>query len=187
MKKIIPFGILSILSLNVFAGDNEVNCRIETTGQQVLYAGWASCNVNGHRLEQYFQPSTAKVRQIVKWVGNGYLRCNASVPYFETVDITEKVCDYTPDAKLVAEVFNPLGEQATARLKSNSTDRDGSIVSHAWYVDGAYKGNSRIVTFPIYTSGYRTIKLTVTDNDGLKSTSSKNVNLSAGSTCGNFC
>jgi len=163
-KTITSMALAAVLGLGSFgasAGGEAVNCRVETVGQQAIYAGWASCYVNGNRLEQYFHPTTIRSQLITQWTGSGYDQCWANVPFYKYETITKQVCDYKPTASIVAFA----GELEGTIIRANGSDSDGSVVKKELWINNVKQSSSNV--FKYYAPGtYLSIKARVTDDDG---------------------
>lgn len=190
-------GLPLLLSFSAYADTGEkTNCRTVITGKKNIYSGPSSCRVEVNNqyytISQFVPPTTSSkviITELIRVGGMAYAAsCWANVPYHSSENILKTVCDYKPVAKFTNEILFSDGLTTMARFTSTSTDHDGNIASYKWFIDGVNQNkNSRILNFSVNSSGYRDVKLTVTDNDGYSTSYSKRVNLSRQPTCGDFC
>ncbi|MFC3122495.1 PKD domain-containing protein [Agaribacter flavus] len=112
---------------------------------------------------------------------NSLVSCSAKLDFLGKELIRENRCDYTPQASIsvTQNPSSPVGHNPVVISSSGSSDRDGSIVSYKWHIDGVYAGSSaslqRVVTE--YDGGTINIQLEVTDNDGYTDSVSSTVYL----------
>lgn len=97
------------------------------------------------------------------------------------------VCDYRPKSVFtVGQGYNCRIGIIVVSLNSQSSDQNGQIVRHEWFVDGTkLASEAPSVLFSEGVTVTRTITLRVTDNTGNTAQSSKSVRLVEGSNrCG---
>jgi PKD repeat protein len=104
------------------------------------------------------------------------------------VDETGAVTNYPPLARIGATSF--IGN-APFNLSLNSTgslDRDGTIASYAWDLnnDGTTDATTPTASTTFTTAGTYIVKLTLTDNAGATSTSTKQVSVTAAAPTASF-
>ena len=83
---------------------------------------------------------------------------------------------------LTSKNFDTVGEFNTVRLiysSSGSYDPDGKIVSYKWYVNDSIVNQTDSVLVYYFKHGLNRLKLEITDNDGIASSSTANVRISA--------
>ena len=172
--------------LTTWAGDNTVNCRTVKVAEQHQYMGWANCSVTVydpqgypelHNLSQYFDVTNIQRKQLSRYIYNGYYSCNADVPYYNTIDITKTVCDYTPQSSFYySQTPNNLTGSNIVSVTSNSSDRDGHIVKYEWWEDNKkVGGDSHTLRLASHYGKTIQLKLIVTDNQGYTDTTVKTV------------
>jgi parallel beta-helix repeat protein len=88
---------------------------------------------------------------------------------------TVTVLNRPPVACFTYTPLNPLVGQKVTFDASSSYDPYGKIVSYKWNFGDGYTGTGKIVTHTYSKAGQFTVKLTVTDNDGKSSSTSKTV------------
>ncbi len=120
--------------------------------------------------------------RVTVWGENVHERKNAVVAgvYPDTMHGSLVVASPTaaPTADFTFSPSAPLVGQTVAFDASASSDPDGTIVSYAWDFGDGSTGTG-VTTSHAYTSaGTFRVTLTVTDNDGLTGTSSKDVTVS---------
>jgi hypothetical protein len=88
----------------------------------------------------------------------------------ETVTVTDP-----PSAAFSVNVSDPRVNEPVRLDATNSTDSDGTIVSHDWDLDGdgIYEASGETVTTNFSTPGTVTVSLRVTDDDGVSDTASE--------------
>jgi PKD repeat protein len=83
-----------------------------------------------------------------------------------------------PNVAPVADfTYSPSSPKANELVTFTSTsyDSDGTIVSYAWYIDGTYVGNNKVMTHTFTCEGTYTVKLTVTDDDNAQGSKTKSI------------
>ena len=88
---------------------------------------------------------------------------------------TVTVLNRPPVASFSYTPSNPLVGQKVTFDASSSYDPYGKIVSYKWNFGDGYTGTGKIVTHTYSKAGQFTVKLTVTDDDGKSSSTSKTV------------
>jgi len=165
---------LSLLSLNLMAGGEPVNCREETVGQQAIYQGYVECNVNVNTGELFTQRETlsgfvqATTIPTVVLAGlfyNQYYSCTARVPFHTYAELTEEVCDYLPGVNITVDQFS-YGE---IYIDVQGWDTDGTIVNRELFIDGVLQSQSDVMLHGYIGQNYL-VRGTVTDDDGYTAT-----------------
>lgn len=164
-------GFVALTSNIAYAGDDPVNCRVEST-QIPVYGGWARCYDHQSRrwLEEYVARSSSAhwiVRSFNTQTGQTD-QCTALLDIISYDTVSVQICDYTPKA----EFFTLEVQEGIVNVVSNSSDRDGQIVTTKLWVNGVLKSPATPNKYSIPASaGQRlTLKMEVTDNDGYKDT-----------------
>ena len=87
--------ITVLFSFCAIAGNDPVNCKDVKIGELKLYSEWASCEVGGYYLEQYFFPTTQRVHQLTKFIyGGNYVQCATLTGNVgDTFNVVGKVTD----------------------------------------------------------------------------------------------
>jgi len=85
-----------------------------------------------------------------------------------------------PIASFTYSPPNPLIDEIVTFDASASDDPDGTIVDYSWDFGDAQTGSSKIVSHAYTSFGNYTVTLNVTDNDGLKGTTSTKVRVIKG-------
>ncbi|MCY7296276.1 hypothetical protein [Alteromonas sp. a30] len=189
-KVLLPLAAL-FGSTTSFAGDEQVNCRSETS-TQAIYEGTAFCTAyyvenNGSFRTQllggHFNAAPVQYRTVYSnfygYDGNLYFaQCQATVPFSHNEQISTTVCDYTPKSSFTphANGFNGIGR---VNIVDNASDRDGSIVKTEWWVDGTYKGTTK-PSLATYVTRTYSIRQRVTDNDGYTDESTRSIRVVPG-------
>ncbi|MBQ4861575.1 hypothetical protein J8L98_07715 [Pseudoalteromonas sp. MMG013] len=172
MKKAIFLIGSTVLSSLAYAGDDPVNCRSETHNVSV-YGGYvASCTTSsGTDIRQYVTPSTTS---FIRLHSHGQ-SCTTSLRYYGKQTVTSSQCDYTPKANLTLRALHDgTAYEAALRVSGSGSDRDGSIVSEKFWLNGAYKGSS-ISPIKVRTATRFTVKYEVTDNSGYTDSQTKTI------------
>jgi PKD repeat protein len=170
-KSIIPVApLIDNVTGSVTFGASLVGAEPSFTGSGVLcqigftVVGWGNSTMN------YSSPYgtdtfllTSDLGVIPSMVSNGY---------FENRHIVEPsppvaVFDYSPKPALVGQVVTFNG--------SGSYDPDGTITGWNWNFGDSGTGSGQIVTHTYMSEGNYTVTLTVTDNDALTNSTSKQV------------
>lgn len=177
--------VASIVSVAAsMAGDERVNCREEISDNIAIYAGQTSCDaLIIHDITDFPQwvelftnvsPTTNKyftLTQVVTgWDGLNYVAsCIGTVPFSHFSPVYQEVCDYTPEVHLSTNEVSA----ATTRMNAVASDRDGSIVSYEWWINGVKQSSSSgTLTLNAYNYGYPhapipvLVRVRVTDDDG---------------------
>ena len=108
------------------------------------------------------------------------IRLGLIIPLLALIIGCERVEPFAPDnSKPVSQfiqsasiIYSGEGVKFDA---SNSVDSDGEIVSYNWDFDDWYSGSGKITSHVYHAIGEFSPKLTVTDEEGAKSTSQGHV------------
>lgn len=174
IKSISLIVITVLFSFCAIAGNDPVNCKDVKIGELKLYSEWASCEVGGYYLEQYFFPTTQRVHQLTKFIyGGNYVQCDAPLTYYEIGDITKEVCEYTPTASIKTFVYEA---DTQTKVWVEGGDSDGTISKEELWVNGSkQQGNSATLTGNVGDTFNVVGK--VTDNDGNTDSTSRTIKL----------
>ncbi len=182
INKFIP-AAMAVLLLGspavMAAGDQQVNCRMETT-EIPVYSGWAHCSVGGKTLSEYFGHSyNASVT--IRDTQDFTKYCSATLNQTSTESRTKNICDYTPMATVSAMPAKQIasGSPYIAEVKSFFSDRDGTIVRKELSVDGVVvrtgNGSASLTHSIAYYSKpakgtWMHVSVVATDDDGYTTT-----------------
>jgi PKD repeat protein len=97
---------------------------------------------------------------------------------FSTTSHQITVYPVPPTAAFTTTTAMPLVGQAVGFSGAPSSDSDGSIVSYTWSFGDGSTGSGEVTSHSYGSAGTYTVSLTVTDNNGLTSTSSRQLTVS---------
>lgn len=172
MKNAIFLIGTTLLSGLAHAGDDPVNCR-SVTSEVDMYGGHnASCKTrSGEEISRYVWPTIHSTA----WINSNGESCQASLNFYGKQQVTKTQCDYTPKANLtLTALHDGTAYEARLRVSGRGTDRDGSVISEQFWLNGTYKGAS-ISPIIVHQATRFTVKYQVTDNDGYTDTQTKTI------------
>jgi PKD repeat protein len=91
------------------------------------------------------------------------------------VNVVSWLAPHNPDASFTYSPESPEYDETVTFDASASSDSDGTIASYSWDFDDGSTGTGKTTTHSYDSVGNYGVTLTVTDNDGLTDTDTKNV------------
>lgn len=186
LTKVLCICLLSLILPKASLATPEQSCEV-LTEERAIYSGTARCDT--HPFSQSVSDTFSQFIVLSGMVDGFWRSCPAEVPFSRIETVTFEGCHYDPEVtKITSSVNNPLGDTTWVTLKGTASDYDGNIASYEWYIDDIKQnkiGSTIVIT--IDHSGYRKVRLQVTDNQGYRSSMTKNFNWSIVPTCGEYC
>lgn len=140
MRTLMLSSIL-LTAIPAFAGDNPINCRVETVTIPLYGNHQASCTTKNQSpipnttLTQFVPEQAEKYKTLVDYSYPFPASCNVTLNFYRNVMQDKQVCDYTPKAAFYTQVITyPVGAKI---FTSQSSDRDGTIVKTEWIENGS--------------------------------------------------
>ncbi|TMP36563.1 hypothetical protein [Pseudoalteromonas rubra] len=165
MNKLAILITLGLVSGVGYAGGEQVNCRTQTVGKQAIYEGWAACEVGAYTLSRYIPATPVRWHTIYEQRGSSSFSCDATVPFSHYENVTKRVCDRKPYAKI--SVNNNVD---LVNILFKSHDPDGRVVSHrVWVNDSELTGFNMDADRAYYVGTINqtiNIRVRAIDNDG---------------------
>jgi len=175
---------VEIPSDHIFAGRNyaTVTPIIDNTKGFLMHT---ACLVG----DQYVDGSGTLCRITFKVIGKGVSNINFSRPYggqtflwnYDLELIDANIIDgyfanaIPPTASFDFNPRSPIVNEEVTFNASKSNDPDGTIISYNWNFGDGKTATGRIVTHKYSSPGTYMVSLTVTDNDGLTDTETKEI------------